>query len=88
MKFGFRMQNRFGLSWMPQGMGRYKTSPFSGITRSKWVKGVTLDGLSDWESGELIQDAAPNLTTSEREFIINGVTDEEWSAAFGEEDED
>jgi len=49
---------------------------------------ITEAQLEAWQHGELIQDVAPNLTTSEREFIINGVTDEEWSAAFGEEDED
>lgn len=33
--------------------------------------------------GKLIQDVFPQLSPSEREFLINGVTPEEWKANFG-----
>ena len=35
----------------------------------------------DWENGVLIQNAFPMLTPTEREFILTGMTDEEWDEA-------
>jgi len=35
----------------------------------------------------LIQDAMPNLSVGERDFIITGITPEGWDALFGEEEE-
>jgi len=49
---------------------------------------VTQEQLSSWENGTLIQDAMPNLSADEREFIKTGVTPSEWAEFFGEEDED
>lgn len=43
---------------------------------------VTDDQLSLWESGTNIQDAMPHLSADEREFIMTGITPEEWDAAF------
>tara|TARA_Y100000992_G_scaffold295029_1_gene255468 strand:+ start:2404 stop:2703 length:300 start_codon:yes stop_codon:yes gene_type:complete len=63
-----------------------RRSILTGTVRIRDIN-ITEAQLEAWQHGELIQDVAPNLTTSEREFIINGVTDEEWSDAFGEEDE-
>jgi hypothetical protein len=34
----------------------------------------------------LIQDAIPNLTPDQREFIMNGITAEEWEESLGEEE--
>ena len=40
-----------------------------------------------WENGgELIQNAMPNLTDNEREFLMTGITPEEWDDMFGPED--
>ena len=36
--------------------------------------------------GVLLQDAFPNLSPAEREFIKTGITPEEWDDAFGEEE--
>lgn len=44
---------------------------------------VTLDQLADWADGTLMQNAMPNLTLDEREFIMTGITSEEWDSAFG-----
>jgi hypothetical protein len=38
-----------------------------------------------WQSGMLIQDAFPMLSTDEREFIKTGITPEEWEQMFGED---
>jgi hypothetical protein len=39
-----------------------------------------------YKQGKLIQDAFPNLTDAEREFIKTGITPEEWEAAFGKKE--
>jgi len=35
--------------------------------------------------GVLLQDAFPNITPAEREFIKTGITPEEWDEYFGED---
>lgn len=35
---------------------------------------------------ELIQNIVPNLTMDEREFLMTGITIEEWNTTFGDED--
>ena len=45
---------------------------------------VTKDQFVAWEKGALIQDAFPNLTPDEREFLKTGVTRDEWDAMFGD----
>tara|TARA_R100000458_G_C8165417_1_gene167896 strand:+ start:427 stop:621 length:195 start_codon:yes stop_codon:yes gene_type:complete len=45
---------------------------------------VTVDQLEAWEDGELIQNAMPGLTPDQREFIMTGVTPEEWENVFGD----
>lgn len=35
-----------------------------------------------------VQDAFPNLTAEEREFIITGITPTEWNEMFSEEEEE
>jgi hypothetical protein len=39
--------------------------------------------MEAYQSGTLIQDAFPGLSDSDREFIITGVTGEEWIEMFG-----
>jgi len=41
-----------------------------------------------WQSGALIQDAMPHLTSDQREFLITGITPEEWDAYFKGDIED
>jgi len=36
------------------------------------------DKLYEWHNGELIQNVFPMLTPDEREFIMTGITPEEW----------
>lgn len=49
---------------------------------------VTEEQIDAWESGTLIQKAMPHLTPSEREFLITGMTDEEWNEMNAEDKED
>lgn len=51
---------------------------------------VTQEQLNRFMDGEFVQDVFPNLTPGEREFLLNGITPDEWNEIFkdeGEEDE-
>lgn len=62
------------------------------ITRTSWVSGITrtLDlpvteaQFIEWEGGKLVQDAFPNLDPDQREFLMSGVTADEWDGIFAE----
>ena len=58
-----------------------KTSPFSGNTNVMEID-VTQEQIALWQSGTLIQNAMPNLSADEREFIMTGITPAEWDSAF------
>ena len=58
-----------------------RTSPFSNKTNIMEI-GVTEEQIALWESGVLIQNAMPNLSADEREFIKTGITPAEWDSAF------
>lgn len=64
-----------------------RKSPFSGITRSMELP-ISQAQWDDWNSGTLIQKAMPHLDADQREFIMTGITQEEWDNAFGESDND
>jgi hypothetical protein len=44
---------------------------------------VTQEQLNLYAAGALLQNAFPNLTAGQREFIKTGITDEEWESLFG-----
>ena len=48
---------------------------------------VNFQGFVNWKSGELIQDALPELSADERELLISGTCNECWQQLFPEEDE-
>ena len=60
-----------------------RTSAFSGKTRTLEIA-VNQNQIDAWNSGVLIQRAMPHLSPDEREFIMTGITAEEWDNAFGE----
>ena len=60
-----------------------RKSVMSGITRTRDID-VTETQLANWEQGMLIQNAMPNLSADDREFIMTGITAEEWDEAFAE----
>lgn len=63
-----------------------RTSRLSGKT-STMILPISQDEFDAcnerWANGVMIQDAFPMLTADEREFILTGITPEEWDAAFG-----
>lgn len=67
-----------------------KVSTLTGKTHTMDIP-VTQEQLDAWRTGgELIQNALPELTLDQREFLISGLTPEEWKdfAASWEEDDD
>jgi len=63
-----------------------RTSPLTGEIATREID-VTAAQIVSWEGGELVQNAFPNTTPSEREFIKSGYTDSDWNAMFGEVDD-
>ena len=64
----------------------YRKSPVTGEGNVMSIN-VTHEQLNAWEGGVLIQDALPNLTPGERDFIKLGITETEWDAYFKQEEE-
>ena len=63
------------------------------ITRKSLISGnintmslpITEEQYTAWEQGTLVQVAMPHLSPDEREFVMTGITPEEWAETFGEE---
>ena len=64
------------------GMLITRVSPLSGDKNVLDIP-VTLAQITAWKGGELIQRAMPNLTADEREFLMTGITAEEWENRIG-----
>jgi hypothetical protein len=58
-----------------------RTSPFSGKEHIREID-VTAEQLAAWKNGTLIQNAMPNVSAEDREFIMTGITPEEWEETF------
>jgi hypothetical protein len=59
------------------------------------IHGVGFYSVVDWltkrhagKPHELVQDAFPLITADEREFLVTGITAEEWKTYFATRDED
>lgn len=63
-----------------------RTSPLSGEVVIRDIA-VTQEQLLRWQKGEMIQDAMPNISPDEREFILTGITPEEWRVLLLDSDE-
>jgi hypothetical protein len=61
-----------------------RKSILTGVERTRNIP-VNPEDLMIWEAGfSNIQDAMPYLNDSDREFILSGITDDEWDEAFSE----
>lgn len=61
-----------------------RISPISGKVNEMDID-ISEEQLNDWKRGTLIQHAMPQISPSEREFILTGITSEEWDALFAED---
>lgn len=65
-----------------------RTSMLTGKTHTREIKCQQVQ-LDLYASGQyLIQDIFPMLSDDDREFIMTGITPEEWAETFSEEDEE
>jgi len=64
-----------------------RKSPVSGKMRSKELD-ITKEQYQAWLTGAKIQDAMPNLSPGDREFILTGITDDEWDEIFAKDEEE
>jgi len=60
-----------------------RTSRLTGNTSAMNID-ITQAQLDAWVDGSLIRDVMPNISADEREFIITGITPDEWDAMFGD----
>ena len=64
----------------------------SGITKKENVMLIPLGFAAftechkEWTTGKSVQHAFPTLNADQREFLLSGMTPEEWDATFGKED--
>jgi hypothetical protein len=71
-----------------------RKSQFTGVEHTMDLPTVTEERLAQcWRfsldgKGKHIQQVFPELSADEREFLMTGVTAEEWDVAFPEEDEE
>ena len=63
-----------------------KTSSFSNIEHTLDID-ITPEQLNRHAEGELIQNICPHLTPAKREFIISGVTEQEWNDLLNEREQ-
>jgi hypothetical protein len=70
----------------PTYMEITRRSQLSGITRTMSLP-VSQAQLDSWKAGALAQNVFTNLTPDEREFVMTGITAQEWEEAFGGEEE-
>lgn len=64
-----------------------RTSALTGVRRRRDLP-VTDRQMVLWANGTgpLVHDCFPGLSADDREFILSGITPEEWDAAFGDAD--
>jgi hypothetical protein len=58
-----------------------RTSRLTGKT-SVMDLNITQVQLDAWVDGELVQNAMPQLSAEEREFLMTGITAAEWDSVF------
>ena len=54
----------------------YSNKPHTMVLNMDW------EDYAAWINGALIQEALPYLTPHEREFLLTGITQEEWEKMF------
>lgn len=64
-----------------------RVSIITGIQRTVFFPQICTYQYRQWQDGALIQNALPTLNDEQREFIMNGITPEEWDDVIGDEEE-
>ena len=61
-----------------------KFSPHSMRDNTREID-VSQSQLDRWKAGELIQNVMPSISADDREFLMTGITPEEWDEHFSDE---
>ena len=64
-----------------------RTSMISGKTTYRELD-ITQEQLDEWSNGAFIQDVFPYLSLEDREFIMTGITGDEWDTLMKEVDDE
>lgn len=64
-----------------------RISAVTGIERTRDID-VTQEQMDRWAGGQKIQDAMPDVSEDDREFILTGITPDEWDATFADDDDE
>lgn len=62
-----------------------RKSPFTGKDNIREID-VTMGQIVAWQCGALIQNVMPKLSADDREFIMTGITTDDWSNTFDPEE--
>ena len=62
-----------------------RVCPFTSRVNTRCVEGATPEGIAAWKNGALIQDALPEVSPENREFVMTGITPTMWANLFGGE---
>ena len=60
-----------------------RKSYYSGIVRTRDLD-ITEEQIEAYQNGALIQNAFPDLSDTDREFLLTGITTSEWIEMFSE----
>lgn len=71
------MSKNFSVRLVPGG--ELEATAVCEVTGSPYVVKVSYSGYKRWKSGALIQNALPELTDDQREFLMSGLTPAEWN---------
>lgn len=63
-----------------------KRSTLTGIVHTMTFENASPEEFKAWQDGALIQHAFPRLEAWEREFILTGITPEEWDEYIRDDD--
>jgi hypothetical protein len=64
-----------------------RTSLWSGMTRTLALD-ITPEQVALWQGGMVIQQAMPQLSASDREFLLSGLIQSEWEEMSTEDDDE
>lgn len=67
---------------------RIRFSKVCRVTKETYEVVVPYQSYRTWRAGHMIQDAMPDLTPDQREFILSGMTPAEFDQLVGEEEWD
>jgi hypothetical protein len=63
-----------------------RKSYYSGIVRTRDLD-ITEEQIEAYQNGALIQNAFPDLSDTDREFLLTGITTSEWIEMFSEKND-